>query len=166
MTRWHEISRIHASIHCGDVTKLYGHWLPLLSERSVRLVYLGLSVRTCNSKTTAPIDNDLLTQEVFYPWLTPSFMMIRIWLKNLLNDSWALRDRTKCAIKDAVTSNVRYDDKMHNDIKGASYRARVCHLWLACVCWLVVDGIRVWVHPVDSQTFTATSPSAHLEYED
>ena len=104
MTRWHEISRIHASIHCGDVTKLYGHWLPLLSERSVRLVYLGhwlpllsersvrlvylgLSVRTCNSKTTAPIDNDLLTQEVFYPWLTPSFMMIRIGLKNLLNDS-------------------------------------------------------------------------------
>ena len=40
---------------------------PLLPERSAGVMYLALSVRTCNSKNYCSVSFDFVTQEIFYP---------------------------------------------------------------------------------------------------
>ena len=90
-----------------------------------------LSVRTRNSKTTAPIDSSFVTRELreaLSLWLGASLRQSGSGLKNLFKDSSPLGDRTNMPSKYATTSNMRYNGKMRYDITYSSLRTKVCHI--------------------------------------
>ena len=68
-----------------------------------------LSVRACDSKTIAPIDLIFFTQGGVYTWLSHPLRLSGSGsgLKNLLNESSKLRDRTKYEIKDKVSHDMK-----------------------------------------------------------